>query len=110
MPAVSKAQQRLLGMVHACQKGEKCSSKKVKEIAKSMKPQDTEDFAATKHKNLPERKKKKHKSFEEWLMDRDPQLYEVATTTSCIAPFMRPIGDGEPVRRKWPKQIVKDVN
>jgi hypothetical protein len=55
--AVSKKQQRFMGMVHATQKGEKAPSKKVANVAKSMGKKDAEDFASTKHKGLPEKKK-----------------------------------------------------
>jgi hypothetical protein len=55
--AVSKKQQRFMGMVHAAQKGEKPASKKVANVAKDMGKKDAEDFAATKHKGLPEKKK-----------------------------------------------------
>jgi hypothetical protein len=44
--AVSKAQQKFMGMVNAAKKGEKPASK------------DAKDFASTKHKGLPEKKKK----------------------------------------------------
>jgi hypothetical protein len=56
--AVSKAQQKFMGMVHAAQKGEKPASKEVAKVAKSMKKSDATDFAATKHKGLPEKKEK----------------------------------------------------
>jgi hypothetical protein len=61
--STSKSQQRLMGWAHACkQEGDKCNApKKVKEIAKSMKSKDLKDFAKTKHKGLPEKKKKKKK-------------------------------------------------
>ena len=55
--AVSKKQQRFMGMVHATQKGEKAPSKEVGKVAKSMGKKDAEDFASTKHKGLPEKKK-----------------------------------------------------
>ena len=55
--AVSKKQQRFMGMVHATQKGEKAPSKEVAKVAKTMKKSDAEDFASTKHKGLPEKKK-----------------------------------------------------
>jgi hypothetical protein len=55
--AVSKKQQRFMGMVHATQKGEKAPSKEVAKVAKSMGKKDAEDFASTKHKGLPEKKK-----------------------------------------------------
>jgi hypothetical protein len=51
--AVSKKQQKFMGMVHAVQKGELSSNKvggNVADAAKSMKPKDAEDFASTKHK------------------------------------------------------------
>jgi hypothetical protein len=57
VPATSASQQRLMGMVHAAQKGKlKRPSKKVKEMASSMKEQDVTDFAKTKHEGLPEKK------------------------------------------------------
>ncbi len=60
--AVSKKQQRFMGMVHATQKGEKAPSKEVAKVAKTMKKSDAEDFASTKHKGLPEKKKPEGKS------------------------------------------------
>lgn len=57
MPAESKAQQRLMGMVHAYQKGElKSPSGKVKDVAKHISKKDAKDFASTKSKGLPEKK------------------------------------------------------
>ena len=54
----SKRQQRFMGMVHAIQKGE-LSPKEVggdvAKAAKTMQPKDVEDFASTKHKELPEK-------------------------------------------------------
>jgi len=61
MPATSKQQQKLMGLVHALQKGTVKPgqvSAKAKEMAKSMKPSDVKDFAATKHKGLPKKVKK----------------------------------------------------
>ena len=54
MPAVSKAQQRFMGMVHAVQKGDmEAPSKEVEKAADSMSKKDAKDFASTKHKGLP---------------------------------------------------------
>jgi len=53
MPAVSKAQQRFMGMVHAAQKGEEPASPEVAKVAKDMSKKSAKDFAATKHKGLP---------------------------------------------------------
>lgn len=59
MPAKSKSQQRLFGMVHAYQKGElKHPSEEIKNIANSISKKDAEDFAETKHKGLPNKVKK----------------------------------------------------
>jgi Protein of unknwon function (DUF3008) len=52
--AVSQAQQKFMGMVHATQKGEKAPSKEVAKVAKSMGKKDAKDFASTKHKGLPQ--------------------------------------------------------
>jgi len=61
--AVSKKQQKFMGMVRAAQKGEGASSPEVAKVAASMKKGDVKDFASTKHKGLPEKKVKKE-SFE----------------------------------------------
>ena len=57
MPAVSKAQQRFMGMVYATKKGDMTNpSPEVAKAAASMKKSDAKDFASTKHKKLPEKK------------------------------------------------------
>ena len=56
--AVSKSQQKLMGTVHGVQSGDikpNDVSDKINDIAKSMKPNDVEDFASTKHNKLPEK-------------------------------------------------------
>lgn len=61
MPAASKQQQKLMGIVHALQKGDMKPSQasgKAKEMSKSMKKSDVKDFASTKHKGLPKKVKK----------------------------------------------------
>ena len=63
--AVSKKQQKFMGMVHATQKGEKAPSKEVAKVAKSMGKKDAEDFASTKHKGLPDKAPKKKEKTEE---------------------------------------------
>lgn len=56
--AVSKSQQRFMGMVHAKKKGEmKDGSEKVDKAAASLTGKEAEKFASTKHKGLPEKKK-----------------------------------------------------
>lgn len=54
MPAVSKAQQKFMGMVHATQKGDmEAPSPEVAKAAASMSDKDAKDFASTSHKGLP---------------------------------------------------------
>jgi hypothetical protein len=56
--AVSKSQQRFMGMVHAKKKGEmEGGSGEVKKTAASMTDKEATKFASTKHKGLPEKKK-----------------------------------------------------
>lgn len=55
MPAKSKSQQRLMGMVHQCKKTGDCASEEVKKVADSIKSKDAKKFAKTKHKDLPNR-------------------------------------------------------
>lgn len=70
MPAKSKSQQRLFGMVHAYQKGElENPSDEIKDIAKSISKKDAEDFAETKHKGLPNKVKKTKKVTESQLRE-----------------------------------------
>jgi hypothetical protein len=81
--AVSKQQQKFMGMAHAMQKGEKIkgASKELKKVAKTMKPKDTEDFAKTKHKGLPDKVKSKKK--EEDVEESTTSAGSVATSTSA---------------------------
>jgi hypothetical protein len=71
--AVSQAQQKFMGMAHAMQKGAKIkgASPELKKVAKTMKPSDTHDFAATKHKGLP-------KHVDEESTDKEDQKAEKA--------------------------------
>jgi hypothetical protein len=80
--AVSKQQQKFMGMAHAMQKGEKIkgASKELKKVAKTMKPKDTEDFAKTKHKGLPDKVKSKKK--EEDVEESTTSAGSVATSTA----------------------------
>ena len=69
MPAVSKSQQRFMGMVCATKKGEmKDPSPEVAKAAAGMSEKDACDFARTKHDDLPEKKQKTFKEFCERLI------------------------------------------
>ena len=63
--AKSKAQQRFFGMVRAAQKGEGSASPEVAKVAGEISKKDAKDFASTKHKGLPEKKKPKEEVNEE---------------------------------------------
>ena len=76
--AVSRKQQRFMGMVRAAQKGEGAASPEVAQVAASMKKKDVKDFASTKHKGLPEKKVSKE-SFE-----IDPQKHRQAQRAKKI--------------------------
>jgi hypothetical protein len=72
MPAKSKSQQRLMGMVSAYQDGKlklsdlpKDVSQKVRSMAKGMSKKDVDKFAETRHKGLPEEAKE---TFKEYLL------------------------------------------
>jgi len=77
--AVSKAQQKLMGMALAYKRGEMDdASDEVKELAKSMSEKDLEDYAETKHKGLP--KKVNEDAWEEIpMMTRQLQFIEYAS-------------------------------
>lgn len=82
MPAKSKKQQQLMGIVRAIQKGDMKPSEaspEAREMAKSMKPKDVKDFAATKHKSLPKKVKKEEVGVKEMYLVRRPnaQMKEV---------------------------------
>jgi hypothetical protein len=68
--AVSKKQQKFMGMVHAAKKGERPASKEVAKAAKGMGKKDAEDFAKTKHKGLPEKVKEKKTDKEDQHAER----------------------------------------
>jgi uncharacterized coiled-coil protein SlyX len=79
-----------MGIVHGLQKGTvdpSKVSKKAKEVAKHMKPSAAKDFAATKHKGLPVKKKAKHEN----------KLGEVYVVTHAK-------------EGKEPKHLVKKIN
>jgi hypothetical protein len=91
--AKSVAQQRFMGMVHAAQKGSKASSPAVAKVAKSMGKKDATDFAATKHKGLPQRVaeginfaqmlKEKHATVDEMLAELSNDIKLFKETGHC---------------------------
>ena len=83
MPAVSKAQQRFMGMVHAAQKGDmENPSPEVAKAADSMSDKDAKDFASTSHKGLPDKKTEQINKLKEIIrnMIRERMIDEMNTT------------------------------
>jgi hypothetical protein len=82
MPAVSKAQQRFMGMVHAAQKGEEPASPEVAKVAADMKKKDAKDFASTSHKGLPNKKEENIQKIKEIIrkMVRERMIDEMNVT------------------------------
>ena len=77
-------------MVRAAQKGEKPASKKVAKVAKSMKKSDVEDYATTKHKGLPENKKRLKELIKKIIEDLKQEDLEEITTTDDIDGYQTP--------------------
>lgn len=77
MPSKSKKQQKFFGMIRSLQKGNKVksASKKMKKIAKTMKPSDVKDFASTKTKNLPNKTNETLKSLIEKVLDESEYTF-----------------------------------
>lgn len=90
MPAVSKKQQKFMGIVHGLQKGTvKPSevSKKAQKVAKDMKPSAAKDFASTKHKGLPTKVKKENVdgAIDTLYMVKKP--FDGCNASSLVAPI-----------------------
>ena len=90
MPAVSKKQQKFMGIVHGLQKGTvKPSevSKKAQNVAKQMKPKAATDFAATKHKGRPSKVKKENVdgAIDTLYMVKKP--FDGCNASSLVAPL-----------------------
>jgi hypothetical protein len=106
MPAVSKAQQKFMGMVHAAQKGDMESpSPEVSKAADSMSDKDAKDFASTSHKGLPDKKTEQLNKIREIVrkMVRERMVDEMNTTGGVEgynSPFAFSGKDGEKKKAK----------
>lgn len=77
--AVSKAQQRFMGMVYATKKGKAAPSPEVAAAAASMTKNDAKKFAGTKHDKLPEKKgryREQYEIYKEELLEYHLEKYE----------------------------------
>jgi hypothetical protein len=102
--AVSKKQQRFMGMVHAAQKGEKPASKEVGKVAKSMGKKDAKDFAKTKHKGLPEKVKEEGTNKEDQHAERAGKK-----VTKDLEYDMKHKGKDDSKAERAGKKVTKDI-
>jgi hypothetical protein len=104
--AVSKQQQKFMGMAHAMQKGEKIkgASKELKKVARTMKPKDTEDFAKTKHKGLPDKVKSKKKE-----EDVEESTTSGSVATSTAAPKSGGMGFGKGIYDSMNRELEQMI-
>ena len=88
--AVSRSQQRFFGMVRQAQKTGEASSPEVAQVAADISKKDAKDFASTKHKGLPEKKKlkeedtysQKDKDIKKTKKPRDQRYKTLHTSTN----------------------------
>jgi hypothetical protein len=102
MPAVSKAQQRFMGMVHAAQKGDmENPSPEVAKVAADMSDKDAKDFASTKHKGLPNKKEEQIKQLKEKIRQlvREKMMGEM-NVTGNVQGYNTPAAFGKPENEK----------
>ena len=102
MPATSKSQQKLMGIVRAIQKGEadpEDFSKSAQDMAKDMKPGDVKDFASTSHKGLPD--KKEESAIKEYIrrIVRERMMKEM-NVTGNVQGYLTPYAFDKPGSEK----------
>ena len=91
MPAVSKAQQRFMGMVHAVQKGDmEAPSPEVAKAADSMSDKDAKDFASTSHKGLPNKKEELNRIKEIIRKMVRERMIDEMTTSDAAGAYQTP--------------------
>lgn len=111
MPAVSKAQQRFMGMVHAVQKGDMESpSPEVSKAADSMSDKDAKDFASTSHKGLPDKKEEQLNKIREIIRKivRERMIDEM-NTTGNVQGYNTPNAFGKPGDEKKKAKKAADM-
>jgi hypothetical protein len=102
MPAVSKAQQRFMGMVHAVQKGDMdAPSPEVAKAADSMSDKDAKDFASTSHKGLPDKKTEQINKLKEIIRKIvKERMMEEMTGSDAAGDYNTPFAFGKPENEK----------
>ena len=109
MPALSKKQQKFMGIVRSIQKGEQPASKFSKDaqdVAKDMKKKDVKDFASTKHKGLPMKKEILGKLKEMIKQELSEYTYGVGDVVKDVNPTCPHFGAQGKVKSVNPKSVV----
>ena len=109
MPALSKKQQKFMGIVRSIQKGEQPASKFSKDaqdVAKDMKKKDVKKFASTKHKGLPMKKEILGKLKEMIRQELSEYTYGVGDVVKDVNPTCPHYGAKGKVKSVNPRSVV----
>ncbi len=109
MPALSKKQQKFMGIVRSIQKGEQPASKfnkDAQDVAKDMKKSDVKKFASTKHKGLPMKKEILGKLKEMIKQELSEYTYGVGDVVKDVNPTCPHFGAQGKVKSVNPKSVV----
>ena len=109
MPAVSKKQQKFMGIVRSIQKGEQPASKfdkDAQDVAKDMKKKDVKDFASTKHKGLPMKKEILGKLKEMIKQELSEYTYGVGDVVKDVNPTCPHFGAQGKVKSVNPRSVI----
>jgi len=109
MPALSKKQQKFMGIVRSIQKGEQPASKFSKDaqdVAKDMKKKDVKKFASTKHKGLPVKKEVLNKLKEMIKQELSEYTYGTGDVVKDVNPSCPHYGAMGKVKSVNPKSVV----
>jgi hypothetical protein len=109
MPALSKKQQKFMGIVRSIQKGEQPASKfnkDAQDVAKDMKKKDVKDFASTKHKGLPMKKEILGKLKEMIKQELSEYTYGSGDIVKDVNPTCPHYGAQGKVKSVGPKSVV----
>ena len=109
MPALSKKQQKFMGIVRSIQKGEQPASKfnkDAQDVAKDMKKTDVKKFASTKHKGLPMKKEILGKLKEMIKQELSEYTYGVGDVVKDVNPTCPHYGAEGEVKSVSPRSVV----
>jgi len=109
MPALSKKQQKFMGIVRSIQKGEQPASKfnkDAQDVAKDMKKKDVKKFASTKHKGLPVKKEVLNKLKEMIKQELSEYTYGTGDVVKDVNPSCPHYGAMGKVKSVNPRSVV----